>query len=600
MNQDIFRRKSLWAAGAAILLLIVFMAWNGNALRFLVALETAHVLGHPVRVGAASSNFGDDVTIVATDISMGDRGTVARLEMHLDRAALWHGTIHLLGMTIDQPHLVVTRAGDGWDWVLPEPGKGPAIDTLSMTGARIQIVDPDRKTNLTITQTDGKADAIAADLSGTLMAQPTEGHVTGGPLVALRDATVPYPIDLSLRGGIVNVTAKGTITDPFHPTGARLAVDLRGSDLSALSPFLPMPLAPSRPYHLAAAVSYDARVMKADGLTGTIGDSDIAGTLTIDASHERPRLSADVSSRRAALNDIARIAGLARLAGNDQRVISDAPIHRFGGTTDATVSYRAAEVTTDSQPLRNGAARFTIDKGKVTVTDLSADAEGGHIAATLMLDDAAPTPHLVTKIDFRDIDLKRLAAADSPLQDTGRFTGEARLDATGTSLAQMAAQGQGAFTFTMSQGDLTSFIGRLPGVQLADPVISALRLKTPTPIRCMAGDFRLANGSFASRVLVIETSLGTMLGKGAITMPDERIDYHIAPASSRMTLGAMPGPMMIKGTLRHPTVTQADDASEPNGLANALGSVLAPVQALIGTIENSFTDDQACADALRR
>ena len=205
------------------------------------------------------------------------------------------------------------------------------------------------------------------------------------------------------------------------------------------------------------------------------------------------------------------------------------------------------------------------------MTALSAAAGSGTVAATLTLDDAARTPHVVAKLDFHAIDPKHFAASDSLLQETGRFTGQAHLDATGASLAQMLSQGQGALKFTMSQGDMTLFLSHLPGVELVDPVIAALHLRTSTPIRCMAGDFILAKGALTSRVLVIETSAGTFLGRGGIDMRDERIDYRIAPAPSSLPFGSPAGPIDIKGTLRHPVVAAAPDAAASSGLTHRAG-----------------------------
>jgi hypothetical protein len=366
-----------------------------------------------------------------------------------------------------------------------------------------------------------------------------------------------------------------------------------------LAALAPIPRASSRPYHLTATLTYGDRVLRLEPLGGTIGASDIAGAITVALQGERPRVTANLASRSAAFSDLARVLGLAPQPSGGARVISRTPID-IGDLSrvDAAISYRAARITTESVPLHNGIARFTLANGRLDVTALSAEAESGSVAATLTLDEAAHIPHAVASLDFRAVDLKHFVPSDSVLQDTGRFSGKAQLDMTGGTVAQMLGQGRGAITFTMSQGDLSAFLTHLPGVELADPVIAALHLRTPTPIRCMAGDFSLDKGALSSRVLVIDTSQGTFLGRGGIDLRNESIDYRITPAPSGIAIGSLQSPIDIKGTLRHPTVAIATDAPAPSGLAAALGTVLGPVEALIGTVENSLSSDAACADAL--
>ena len=259
------RRRGLWAVAAALVLVIGYLAWDWNGLRFLVMLEASHVLGRPVTVGRLSVDLAGDPLLVATDVSIGERsgfstavpaGTVARIEARLDRDALWHGRVHVLTLALSQPRITVARDGGAWNWAFPDGVKGPTIDHLAIAGARIHVVDPARKTDIVVTLSDGKPDAagttpLIADAAGTDAAQPIKAHLVAGPLKALRDTGKPYPIDLDLHDGATSVTLKGSIVNPLRPTSARFAIELRGDDLAALTSLVPVSLASSRPYHLA-------------------------------------------------------------------------------------------------------------------------------------------------------------------------------------------------------------------------------------------------------------------------------------------------------------------------------------------------------------
>ncbi len=598
-----------------IVLVLVFLAWDWNGPRFLLERELTRVLGRPVTIGRLTIALAGDPVLVGSDVSIADpagfsgtepAGTMAGITARLDRAALLHGRVHVLSLTVEQPRITVARdSGGAWNWSVPDFSAGPPIDHVAIAGGSVHVTDPARHTDVTVTLRAAKPAAdgttpLSADAAGTYAAQPITAHLVAGPLDALRENAKPYPVDFALHAGATSATVKGSLVNPLRPSQARLDIDLRGDDLAEVAAFVPIALPSSRPYHLTATASYADRMLHLEPFGGTIGASDVAGAITVAFAGARPRVTADLSSRSAAFSDLVRVLGLAPRPGDDAHVISHAPI-AIGDLTrvDATVSYRAARITTPSVPLDNGIARFTVANGRLDVTALSAEAEGGSIAATLTLDDPAHVPHAVASVDFRRVDLKHFVPSDSVLQDTGRFSGKAQLDMTGATLAQMLGQGTGAITFIMSQGDMSAFLTHLPGVELADPVISALHLRTPTPIRCMAGDFRLDKGTLSSRVMVIDTSEGTFMGRGGIDMRTESIDYRIAPAPSGIALGSLQSPIDIKGTLRHPKVAVASDAPGPSGLATALGTVLAPIEALIGEVENSVTSDAACADALR-
>ena len=525
------RWRLLLAVGATIALILLVLGWNGNGLRFLVALELSRAVGRPVTVSGAGVDLTADPVVTGRDVIIAGSGseaaaTATSVSARLDRSALLHGRVHVLTLTMDHPDITVSRDSSGaWNWSMPDFSGGPVIDQVVIEGGRLHVDDPARKTDLRMTlAADGKT-PLSANVTGTYEALPIKARVAG---------------------------------------------------------------------------RYADRVLRLAPLTGTIGTSDIAGSITLSLQGERLGIAADLASNSASMSDLAAVSGVGSLRSGGARVISDLPIDLGAlSSLDATLSYRAARITTGAAPLRSGVVRFTLAKGRLDVTALDAEVEGGRVTASVTLEAGPRVPHAVASLKFHAIDLKHFVPSDRALQDTGRFTGEARLDATGGSLAQMLGQGQGTIKFTMSEGDLSAFLTHLPGVDLTDPVFTALHLRTPTPIRCAAGEFALDKGALASRVLVIDTSQGTFLGSGSIDMRSEAIAYRIAPAPTTLPIASLQSPIEIKGTLRRPTVAPASDVPPPSGLAAALSAVLGPVEALIGTAQNSLGSDQACADTLR-
>ncbi len=188
--------------------------------------------------------------------------------------------------------------------------------------------------------------------------------------------------------------------------------------------------------------------------------------------------------------------GLTRQRSDAARLIPDTPIDVGGlSSFDATVSYRAARITTESVPLQNGIARFTIAKGRLDVTALSAEAEGGRVAATLTLDDAAHGPRTRSRRSSSNMSISSISCRRTACfrrQDGSR----ARRGST-----RPAHRSPGCWPKDKARSRSrcrraiwASSSTRLPGVELTDPMLAALHLRTPKPIRCAAGNFMLSEG----------------------------------------------------------------------------------------------------------
>jgi len=140
------RRRVLWAVAGAIVVVLAYLAWDWNGLRYLVALELSRAVGRPVTVGSLSvADFASDPLLIATDVSIAatDRaGTAARISARLDRAALLHGQVHILSLTLERPSITLSRNGDGaWNWSLPGLA-GPAADHVAIEGGSVHVIDP--------------------------------------------------------------------------------------------------------------------------------------------------------------------------------------------------------------------------------------------------------------------------------------------------------------------------------------------------------------------------------------------------------------------------------------------------------------------------
>jgi uncharacterized protein involved in outer membrane biogenesis len=120
------------------------------------------------------------------------------------------------------------------------------------------------------------------------------------------------------------------------------------------------------------------------------------------------------------------------------------------------------------------------------------------------------------------------------------------------------------------------------------------------PIRCMVADFALEKGRLETRTMLFDTTEANVVGKGAVDLREEIVDYHVATEPKHFSVGSLPAPIDIKGPLKNPAVRpDAMALGVRAGAAAVLGVVLTPLAALLPTIQLGLGEDNDCAKLLR-
>ena len=191
----------------------------------------------------------------------------------------------------------------------------PMIGRLEISDGKITYRDPKRKLELdgTISTAQGKAgDQSKAELhlKGKLQGQALALKFVGGSVLMLRDTTQPYPIDLDVTFGGTKLVAKGTVQDPFKWTGANVDLDDVGTE-----PVRDLP-DPRHSRPADAALSPHAASSARMAASGSsrkskwrVGDSDLAGDVTVDERKKPAFLTAKLVSNNLAFKDLAPLIG---------------------------------------------------------------------------------------------------------------------------------------------------------------------------------------------------------------------------------------------------------------------------------------------------
>jgi uncharacterized protein involved in outer membrane biogenesis len=448
---------------------------------------------------------------------------------------------------------------------------------------------------------------LVADAHGTYAGQAIVGHLVGGSILALRSASQPWPIDLRVANGATKIHLHGSIADPLALAGARLRLALAGADLGSLSRLTGLSLPDTPPYSLAGALDFAPGKIALSDIQGRVGSSDLEGTLTIALGGPRPVLDANLQSRSVDLVDLGGFIG-AKPGGSAATpntaaakpapgLLPSTPINvpRFRNA-DVHLRYHAGQIQGRGMPLDNLVAALDIVDGKMTVHPVSFGVGTGRIAITATLDPTGKLLHTDARVDFQSLDVAKLMRATHTFTGAGTLSGSARLAGTGDSMAAIAAHGDGALLVGMAGGDLSALLVDLSGLEFGNAVLSALGVPKTTDVECMVGNFALQNGILRTRAFIIDTQQAIVGGTGTVNMGTNAVDLTLRTAPKHFSIGSLPGPIHITGTLTSPRILPGAQTVVRAGIAGALAAVFPPLAAL-PTIQFGTTDHHRC-DAL--
>jgi hypothetical protein len=106
----------------------------------------------------------------------------------------------------------------------------------------------------------------------------------------------------------------------------------------------------------------------------------------------------------------------------------------------------------------------------------------------------------------------------------------------------------------MTGGDVSALLIYLAGLDLGKSVLSWLGLPDRVPLRCMVGDFGLEKGMLQTRILLFDTTEANLVGKGGINLKDETVAIEITSRPKHASVGRLPLPIDVGGSLKSPTI----------------------------------------------
>lgn len=630
-----------------VVLLILFWRWDWF-IPFVEARASAQ-LGRPVTIAHLHVHLGRKIRIVADQVVVQNPkdfpsdvpplARIAHLGVTVDAMEyLHHRILSVPLIDVNGPELELRSLPDGRNnYTLaikkpapPKPGEAPAtspkLGDLTIENGTLHAEIPKLKADVSAQietapaegaiATNGQATELRAKAQGTYAGQKITATLLTGALLSVTDKGKPFPVDLHIANGATRVALAGTVQDPLAFAGTDLNLTLQGADMAALYPLTGIPIPATPAYKITGKLNYEtaSQRIRFDEFRGVVGNTDLEGTITEQPQGKRPDVTMDLASRQVDLADLGGFLGTnpgratTKNATPAQRQKAANGAARAGHLLPTTpinlpklnaanihLRYVGHHIEGRNIPLDSLIVTMDVVDGAIDLHPLIFTIGKGRVQSDIAITPVAEgRVKLKADVHFDQVDVSRIMAATHTFKGAGAIGGRATIDGTGNSVATILGDGNGGLAVYMSGGSLSALLIDLSGLEFGKALLSALGVPNQTQVNCMIGDFALRQGMVTTQALLVDTGEALIGGSGQLNLKTEAIDFEAQTRSKNFSIGNLPAPIQVTGTLSKPSIgIGVKELAARGGLAAALGFLAAPL-AILPTIEFGVGDPHKC------
>ncbi|MCP6696532.1 AsmA family protein [Pseudomonas donghuensis] len=461
--------------------------------------------------------------------------------------------------------------------------------------------------------------AFGLMVKGRYKGQTLAGTGKIGGLLALQDASQPFPLQADMAIGDTRIAVAGTLTDPRNLGALDLRLRLSGASLGNLYPLTGVTLPDSPPYatdgHLTAKLHEPGgAVFRYEGFNGKIGDSDIHGDLAFVASQPRPKLTGKLVSNQLLFKDLAPLIGAdsnaqqkARGGASKQPAGKVLPVEEFRTerwrTMDADVTFSGKRIVHSAElPFTDLSSHFVLDDGVLRLEPLRFGIAGGKLDAQVRLDGRSVPLQGRAQLSARNFKLKQLFPTFEPMKTSfGELNGDADISGRGNSVAALLATANGDLKMLINDGAISRGLMEIAGLNVGNYVVGKLFGDKEVKINCAAADFGIKDGLATTRVFVFDTENAIIYIDGTANFASEQLDLKINPESKGVRLFSLRSPLYVRGPFAKPSAgVQALPLALRGAGMVALGVVAGPAAGLLALIAPSGDVPNQCTPLLEQ
>ncbi len=461
--------------------------------------------------------------------------------------------------------------------------------------------------------------AFGLKVKGRYKGQALSGDGKIGGLLALQDATRPFPLQADVKIADTRIALAGTLTDPRNLGALDLRLRLSGASLGNLYPLTGVTLPDSPPYatdgHLVAKLHEPGGALfRYERFNGKIGNSDIHGDLTFVSSQPRPKLSGNLVSNQLLFKDLAPLIGAdsnaeqkARGGASKQPAGKVLPVEAFRTerwrTMDADVTFSGKRIVhSEELPFNDLSAHFVLDDGVLRLEPLRFGVAGGKLDAQIRLDGRTVPLQGRAQLSARGFKLKQLFPTFEPMKTSfGQLNGDADLSGRGNSVAALLATANGDLKMLINDGAISRGLMEIAGLNVGNYVVGQLFGDKEVKINCAAADFGIKDGLATTRLFVFDTENAIIYINGTANFATEQLDLKINPESKGLRLFSLRSPLYVRGPFAKPNAgVQAVPLALRGAGMVALGVVIGPAAGLLALVAPGGDVPNQCTPLLEQ
>jgi len=523
------------------------------------------------------------------------------VEASVELAPLLIGRIVLPEVHLARPVVDLEIDEDGRkNWLLKpeeqrEGGSRVSILALTLDHGELRYADAERDIDLQVAlSTD--ANGVAFGAQGTYHGLPATAEGRGGQVLALKDTNTPYPIEATAKIGGTAIKAKGTLTNVAQLSALDLAIDLRGPTMSELYDVISVALPETTPYHTSGRLVRNGKMIRYEKFSGTVGTSDLAGTLQFDLGGKRAFMHGELESHVLDLADLGPLVGTQEPRAKG--VLPDMPFDSDRwDSIDADVKIKAGSIKRPKQlPLEDLAARIQMRDKVLTLEPFEFGIAGGRIAGTIKLDGQKDPIAATTNLRVKDLSLAKLFPTIKESEGSiGDINGLIELAGRGDSVAEMLGASDGKVGIYLDGGKISRFMMELVAMDVWGIARVKLKGDQPVDIRCGIADFGVKDGLMRTNAFVFDTQVVDVQGDGTVNLKSEGLDLTLDPHPKDKSIASLNSPLYIRGTFGAPKFSPDWKKLTAKGAGALVMGILNPLLAVLPLLQEGKDKESPCA-----
>jgi len=466
-------------------------------------------------------------------------------------------------------HLVRDATGRAnWQWNDPTVQRADKklaiVRSLTVPGAHVTLDDLRHHLKFEgVASAEGPPGEAQVKISGEgdLNGHPVSFEIKSDSLTSASHER-PYHFSYTEHSSGSHLEGEGVLPRPFDFTAMESTFKAAGEDLQDLYYLVGLHLINSGAYRLTGKLERNGLHINFSDLSVHSGQSDMRGSVGIDSTSARPQLDVRLESHLLRIADMGlRAAGRAPPDSGPPLVLSKAALRPAGfRKDDAEIALHIEQLELTRLKLQNVAAKGSLDHGVLAVQSMSAHLLGGEAQGRGKLDMSQDPPRADIDLKLTGLELGQIGHKEgastpgAPPPIEGSLRARILVSGRGTSVHQIAATANGTIAAVVSHGTVRDSLAELAGMDLRALGLLMSKNKHDTALRCAVAIFTDRDGTLTAQSFVADTEPVLITGTGQIQFDTESLDLSLHGEPKGLRLFHWRSPVLIKGTLSHPSI----------------------------------------------